>query len=134
VALKAQLNTLQKSVENKSRIPDHSTAGSFPPQPIAKDVARKSAGTLATSQSALTGSSVPAVGTSADVRVLSYENVASVGLSPQVASPADSDGFVTVSRKKITVALAVKNIKFRRQPLIGMRNSTSLPTVQKKKM
>jgi hypothetical protein len=54
---------------------------------------------------------------------LSYKEVASTGLSPQVATPADSEGFVTVSRKrKTTVPPAVKNIKSRRL----------LPTVTKK--
>jgi hypothetical protein len=133
VSLKVQLNTIQKSVDIKSRITYHSTASSLPPQPISKDVARRLAGTSAATQSASTASSVPVFGTFAYSRVLSYNDVASAGLSPQVASPADSDGFVTVSRKRKTiVAPAVKNIKSRRQPLIGVRNSTSLPSVSKK--
>jgi hypothetical protein len=62
-----------------------------------------------------------------------YKEVTSNGLSPQVATPADSEGFVTVTNKrKNTVAPTVKNIKSRRQPLIGVRNSTSLPAVTKK--
>jgi hypothetical protein len=68
------LNTLHKSVEDKSKIPEHSTAGSLPPQPIVNVVTRKPA-TSATA--AFTGLPVPA---SADVRILSYKEVASKGL------------------------------------------------------
>jgi hypothetical protein len=127
-SLKAQLNTLPKSVEDKSKISEHSTAGSLPPQSTVNAVARKP---VASATAALSGLSIPADSTSADMRVLSYKEVTSKGLSPQVATPADSEGFVTVTNKrKNTVAPMVKNIKSRRQP-IGVRNSTSL-LLQKK--
>jgi hypothetical protein len=57
----------------------------------------------------------------------------SAGLPSKSDVSTDSDGFVPVTCKKKPTAVPVVNTaKPRRQPLIGVRNSASLPTVLKK--
>jgi hypothetical protein len=67
------------------------------------------------------------------LKPLSYRDVAASG-----ASPSDSEGFLTVTYKKVASttptaenAAAGSKITPRRQPLIGVRNSLALPVIAK---
>ncbi|KDR12811.1 hypothetical protein L798_13273 [Zootermopsis nevadensis] len=66
--------------------------------------------------------------TVADVGSKSYKDVLSAGLKPKVSS-VDTEGFTTVNhKKKSSSGMPSANIvKQRRQPLLGVRNSASLP-------
>jgi hypothetical protein len=62
----------------------------------------------------------------------SYKDTVSAGLKPSNFG-AVNDGFTTVTYKKPAPASVPENtIKHRRQPLIGVRNSSNLPIVSKK--
>jgi hypothetical protein len=132
-SLKLQLSELKESMGTQPRIIDHATAGSMSPQPILKDVPKKHPVTSTAVFPSLSASSVPVSSTSADARVLSYRDVVSAGLPSVTAVPADSDGFVPISRKKKPTAdPALISIKPRCQPLFGVCNSATLPIVSKK--
>jgi hypothetical protein len=76
--------------------------------------------------------SAPAAGTLQDARVLSYKDIASASLPSMAAATVDPDGFIPISHKKETTVASVANtVKSRPQPLIGGRNSASVPTVLK---
>jgi hypothetical protein len=110
---------------------DHATAGSLPSQPVPENVPREHPMSTAAFP-ALSKSSVPPACSSADAEVLTYRDVASAGLPSKPDVPTDSDGFAPVTRKKKhTAVLVVTTAKPRRQPLIGVRNSASLPIVVK---
>jgi hypothetical protein len=73
------------------------------------------------------------VSTNADAGSKSYKDILSAGLKPKVYG-VDSEGFTTVSyKKKPTSEIpSVNTVRQRRQPLIGVRNSASLPIVSKR--
>jgi hypothetical protein len=150
-SLKLQLNELKESVGPQPRIIAHATGRSLASQPILKNAPKKHQVASTAISSPISASSVPAAGTSADDKVLSYKDVASAGLPSANAVPVDSDGFVLVTRKKKPTAdpayrgkiaassppaetAAISRIKPRRQPLIGVRNSATLPVVKREKM
>jgi hypothetical protein len=70
---------------------------------------------------------------------LSYRDVAAARISPSGSTVLpDAEGFRTVTYKRMAPAstppvgtAAVKNVIQRRQPLIGVRNSLSLPVITK---
>jgi hypothetical protein len=72
--------------------------------------------------------------TDADAGSKSYKDILSAGLKPTV-SGVDSEGFTTVSYKKkpTSETHSVNTVRQRRQPLIGLRSSASLPIVPKRK-
>jgi hypothetical protein len=132
ILLELQLKELKESMVIQPKNVDHASGGSVS-QPIPKNVPSKHPVPSTAAYPALSMPSVLAAGTSADARVLTYKDVASVGMPSKVPVPVDSDGFAPVSHKeKPTAAPAVNTAKPRRQPLIGVRNSTSLPIVLKK--
>jgi hypothetical protein len=69
----------------------------------------------------------------ADSGTKSYREALSTGMKSKV-SAADSDGFTTVTYKKKPASgtPSVNTVKQRRQPLIGVRTSASLPVVLRK--
>jgi hypothetical protein len=71
--------------------------------------------------------------TDADAGSKSYKDILSAGLKPKV-SGVDSEGFTTVSYKKKPTSgtPSVNTVRQRRQLLIGVRNSSSLPIVSKR--
>lgn len=71
----------------------------------------------------------------ADVGVKSYKDVALTGLhTTETPTQVDTEGFITVHRKRKPNpgTPVVHATKQRRQPLIGVRNSASLPVISKK--
>ncbi|XP_033610480.1 uncharacterized protein LOC111872200 [Cryptotermes secundus] len=79
-------------------------------------------------------SNLPAVPTTATMGGLSYRDDVATG-----SSPTDAEGFKTVKYKRKTQAklppadiVAVSTVRHRRQPLIGVHKSPSLPVIAKK--
>jgi hypothetical protein len=84
----------------------------------------------APSNTTLPVSTVPAIPSTAILAGLSCRDVVATG-----SSPADAEGFKTVRHKTKARAKsppAVSTVRHRRQPLIGVRNSPSLPVIVKK--
>jgi hypothetical protein len=128
-SLKLELKELKESMATQHLNADHATAGSLSSQPVPKNVPREHPVSTAAFP-ALSTSSVPPASSSADAGVLTYRDVASAGLPSKPDVSTDSDGFVLLTRKKKPTAVPVVNTaKPRRQPLIGVSNSASLPTV-----
>ena len=131
-SLKLELKKCKELMVNPPMNVNYATTGSMSSQPVSRSMPSEC--TVSTGAfPVLAKSSVPATSSSADAVVLSYRDVASAGLPSKPDVPTDSEGFVPVVRKKKPIAVSVNNtIKPRRQPLIGVRNSASLPTVVKK--
>jgi hypothetical protein len=90
------------------------------------------------SSAALPLEALPAISILAGM-TLSYRDVAAAGISPSGPTPLpDPDGFKTVTYRENTVIntppaeiSAVNKVKPRRQPLISVSNSLSLPVISK---
>jgi hypothetical protein len=99
---------------------------------------KEAAGVQHVPSAALPAETLPTISIPAGM-TLSYRDVAAAGISPSgpTALP-DVDGFKIVSYRKKTVInmppakiSAVNKVKPRRQPLIGVSNSLSLPVISK---
>jgi hypothetical protein len=99
---------------------------------------KEAAGVQRVPSSALPAETLPTISIPAGM-TLSYREVAAAGVSPSgpTALP-DAGGFKTVSNRKKTVIntppaeiYAVNEVKPRRQPLIGVISSLSLPVISK---
>jgi hypothetical protein len=99
---------------------------------------KEAAGAQRVPSAALPAETLPTISIPAGT-TLSYRDIAVAGISPSgpTALP-DADGFKTVSYRKKTVIntplakiSAVNKVKPRRQPLIGVSSSLSLPVISK---
>jgi hypothetical protein len=70
---------------------------------------------------------------SADSGMKSYKDAVPAGLKPSISGAVSHDfTTVTYKNKPASASVPVNTIKYRRQPLIGVRNSANLTIVSKK--
>jgi hypothetical protein len=140
VLLKEEIKNLRSIVEAPSRLPSQSIPREHRILPV--EMSHKgAAGNNLVPTATLSTQVSPAIPIPAGMTFteLSYRDVAAAGISPpKPTTLPDADGFKTVTYRKKTTTnthpaeiAAVNRVKPRRQPLIGVGSSVSLPVITK---